>query len=153
MPTIPSPTTTIFFCLWSPLISPFFSSSATFSGSLFASGSFHSAFDMLPSFDPHVAVTWCSPGGECESPEEGSMPCVTIGSVSAIVRKESGSKSWPKGSASAEAVSQVLSRCSMRHETKARCLGAISKTQQRIRYQEKECKKRKTKAVALTSNR
>jgi hypothetical protein len=85
IPTIPNPTTTIFFRLPLPLISPFFSNSATFSGNLFASGSFHSEFEMLPSFDPQVALTPCSPGGECDSPDDGSMPCVTMGAVSAMM--------------------------------------------------------------------
>lgn len=57
MPTMPSPTTTIRFRGWSELISPLLSKSATFSGSLLASASFHCALDMFPSFDPQVAVT------------------------------------------------------------------------------------------------
>lgn len=47
MPTMPNPTTTIRFLLVSLGISPFASNPSTVSGSLLASASFHSLFDIF----------------------------------------------------------------------------------------------------------
>ena len=61
MPTIPKPTTTIFFLLVFSGISSFISNSATLSGRTLASGSFHSLLLMAGEKDEELAVT-CKSG-------------------------------------------------------------------------------------------